>query len=127
MREKIYTPNAPAAIGPYSQAIRVGDTVYTSGQIPLDPVRGEMIGKDIIEQAEQVMRNLEAVLLAAGSSFDGIVKTTCFLADMADFAAFNAVYSKYITSAPARSCVAVRALPKGALVEVEAIAIAAKA
>ncbi|MBR6709241.1 MAG: RidA family protein [Clostridia bacterium] len=127
MTEKIFTPNAPAAIGPYSQAIRAGNMVYTSGQIPLDPVSGEMVGADITAQAEQVMRNLEAVLLAAGSSFAGVVKTTCFLADMADFAAFNAVYGKYITSAPARSCVAVRALPKGALVEVEAVAVVEKA
>ncbi len=122
MTEKISTPNAPAAIGPYSQAVKVGNMLYTSGQIPLDPVTGEMTGKDVIEQAERVMQNLAAVLAAAGTSFDHVVKTTCFLADMADFAAFNAVYARYITSAPARSCVAVRDLPRGALVEVEVIA-----
>lgn len=123
MIEKISTPNAPAAIGPYSQAIKTGGMIYTSGQISLDPATGEMRGSDITEQAEQVMKNLAAVLAAGGSSFDRVVKTTCFLADIADFAAFNAVYGKYITSAPARSCVAVKALPKGALVEVEVIAV----
>lgn len=121
--EKITTTNAPAAIGPYSQAVKAGNMLYTSGQIPLDPATGEMCGTDITAQAEQVMKNLAAVLDAAGSSFDRVVKTTCFLADMADFAAFNAVYAKYIASAPARSCVAVKALPKGALVEVEVIAV----
>lgn len=123
MIEKISTPNAPAAIGPYSQAIKTGGVLYTSGQIPLDPATGEMRGSDITEQAEQVMKNLAAVLEAGGSSFDRVVKTTCFLANIADFAAFNAVYGKYITSAPARSCVAVKDLPKGALVEVEVIAV----
>ncbi len=123
MLNKISTEKAPKAIGPYSQAIVAGNMLYTSGQIPLDPASGEMVGKDITEQAEQVMKNLSAVLKAAGSSFDNVVKTTCFLADMGDFAAFNAVYAKYITSAPARSCVAVKALPKGALVEVEVIAV----
>lgn len=123
MIEKISTPNAPAAIGPYSQAIKTGGMLYTSGQIPLDPATGEMRGSDITEQAEQVMKNLAAVLEAGGSSFDRVVKTTCFLANIADFAAFNAVYGKYITSAPARSCVAVKDLPKGALVEVEVIAV----
>ncbi len=123
MIEKISTNKAPQAIGPYSQAIKSGDTVYTSGQIPLDAKEGIMVGESITEQAEQVMKNLSEVLLAAGSSLDNIVKTTCFLSDMADFAAFNEVYAKYITSAPARSCVAVKALPRGALVEVEAIAI----
>ncbi|MBQ5808960.1 MAG: RidA family protein [Clostridia bacterium] len=122
MNEKISTPNAPKAIGPYSQAVKVGNMLYTSGQIPLDPVSGEMVGTNITEQAEQVMKNLSAVLEAAGTSFDNAVKTTCFIADMADFADFNAVYAKYITSAPARSCVAVKTLPKGALVEVEVIA-----
>ena len=122
MNEKISTPNAPKAIGPYSQAVKVGNMLYTSGQIPLDPVSGEMVGTNITEQAEQVMKNLCAVLEAAGTSFDNAVKTTCFIADMADFADFNAVYAKYITSAPARSCVAVKTLPKGALVEVEVIA-----
>lgn len=122
MNEKISTPNAPKAIGPYSQAVKVGNMLYTSGQIPLDPVSGELVGTNITEQAEQVMKNLSAVLEAAGTSFDNAVKTTCFIADMADFAEFNAVYAKYITSAPARSCVAVKTLPKGALVEVEVIA-----
>lgn len=123
MLEKIATANAPKAIGPYSQAIKVGNILYTSGQIPLDPVSGDIVGNNITEQTEQVMKNLSAVLAAAGTSFDNAVKTTCFIADMADFADFNAVYSKYITSAPARSCVAVKTLPKGALVEVEVIAV----
>ena len=123
MIEKISTANAPAAIGPYSQAIKAGNFVYTSGQIPLDPATGTIVGADIAAQAQQVMKNLSAVLAAAGSSFDRVVKTTCFLADIGDFAAFNEVYANYITSAPARSCVAVKDLPKGALVEVEVIAI----
>lgn len=123
MITKIATDKAPAAIGPYSQAIRCGNMLYSSGQIPLDPATGTMVGEDITEQAEQVMKNLQAVLLAAGTGFENVVKTTCFLADMNDFAAFNAVYGKYITSAPARSCVAVAALPKGALCEVEVIAV----
>ena len=122
MAERIKTDKAPAAIGPYSQAVRVGDTVYTSGQIALDPETGKLSG-DIAEQTERVMKNLSAVLEAAGSSLDGIVKTTCFLSDIADFAVFNEIYAKYITSSPARSCVAVRDLPRGALVEVEAIAL----
>ncbi len=122
MIEKISTPNAPKAIGPYSQAAVVGDLLFTSGQIPLDPVSGEMVGENVTEQTERVMQNLAAVLEAAGTSFENVIKTTCFLADMADFGAFNAVYAKYIDSAPARSCVAVRALPKGSLVEVELIA-----
>ena len=123
MLKKISTKNAPAAIGPYSQAVKVGNMLYTSGQIPLDPVSGSMVGANISEQAEQVMKNLSAVLAEAGTSFDNVVKTTCFLADIADFAAFNEVYGKYITSAPARSCVAVKDLPKGALCEVEVIAV----
>lgn len=123
MTSKISTPNAPKAIGPYSQAIVVGDMVYTSGQIPLDPESGSIVGTTITEQAEQVMKNLTAVLEAAGTSFENAVKTTCFLADMGDFAAFNEVYAKHITSAPARSCVAVKTLPKGALVEVEVVAL----
>ena len=123
MITKIATDKAPAAIGPYSQAIRCGNMLYSSGQIPLDPASGNMVGENITEQAEQVMKNLQAVLNAAGVGFDKVVKTTCFLADMNDFAAFNAVYGKYITSAPARSCVAVAALPKGALCEVEVIAV----
>ena len=123
MRQIISTPNAPAAIGPYSQAILCGNMLYTSGQIPLDPATGTVVGDDIRAQAEQVMKNLEAVLAAAGTSFASAVKTTCFLSDMADFAAFNEVYAAHITSAPARSCVAVKTLPKGVLVEVEVIAL----
>ncbi|MBE6999590.1 MAG: RidA family protein [Clostridia bacterium] len=123
MLKKIATPNAPAAIGPYSQAIVCGNMLYTSGQIPLDPATGEMVGSDITAQAEQVMKNLAAVLTEAGATFGSVVKTTCFLADMADFAAFNAVYAKYFTENPARSCVAVKTLPKNALVEVEVIAV----
>ncbi len=126
MITKIATNNAPAAIGPYSQAIRCGDMLYSSGQIPLDPATGNMVGANITEQTERVMKNLQAVLTEAGTDFDHVVKTTCFLADINDFAAFNAVYGSYITSAPARSCVAVAALPKGALVEVEVVAICTK-
>lgn len=121
--KKITTKDAPGAIGPYSQAVAHGGMVYTSGQIALDPVEGVMVGQDVKTQTERVMKNLDAVLKAAGSSFDHVVKTTCFLADMNDFAAFNEVYGSYITSAPARSCVAVKDLPKGALVEVEMIAV----
>ena len=120
--KKIFTPDAPAAIGPYSQAMVVGKLVYTSGQIPINPESGEIEAKDIEGQTEQVCKNLSAVLAAAGASFSTVVKTTCFLSDMADFAAFNGVYAKYFTSSPARSCVAVKALPKGSLVEIEAIA-----
>ncbi|MBE6637117.1 MAG: RidA family protein [Ruminococcaceae bacterium] len=120
--KKIATDKAPGAIGPYSQAIVCGQMLYTSGQIPLNPQNGQMVEGDIKAQTEQVMRNLEAVLKAAGVSFDHVVKTTCFLHEIADFAAFNEVYGRYITSAPARSCVAVKDLPKGALVEVEVIA-----
>lgn len=119
---KVHTDKAPAAIGPYSQAMVVGNLVYTSGQIPLDPVSGEMVGETVTEQAYQVCKNMKAVLEEAGSSLENVVKTTCFLADMADFAAFNAVYAEYFTGHPARSCVAVKTLPKGALVEVEAVA-----
>ena len=120
--EKIYTKNAPDAIGPYSQAIVHGDLVFTSGQIPINPTTGNVDAQGITAQTEQVMKNLEAVLTAAGSSFEKAVKTTCFLSDMADFAAFNEVYAKYFTEKPARSCVAVKSLPKGVLVEVEVIA-----
>ena len=120
----IYTKNAPDAIGPYSQAIVTGGLVFTSGQIPINPATGEIYGNNITEQTEQVMKNLAAVLKEANSGFDLAVKTTCFLADMADFAEFNAVYAKYFTTKPARSCVAVKALPKGVLVEVEVIAVA---
>ena len=119
---KIYTDKAPAAIGPYSQAIVHGDVVFTSGQIPINPETGNVEAEGITEQTEQVMKNLGAVLSAAGSSYEKAIKTTCFLADMADFAAFNEVYAKYFTEKPARSCVAVKSLPKGVLVEVEVIA-----
>ena len=119
---KITTDKAPAAIGPYSQAVVVGNLVYTSGQIALDPTTGALAGDCIVCQTEQVMKNLGAVLAAAGSSYEKAIKTTCFLADMADFAAFNEIYGKYFTGKPARSCVAAKALPKGALVEVEVIA-----
>ena len=120
--KKIATEKAPAAIGPYSQAIACGDMVFTSGQIAIDPAVGDIVAKDITGQTEQVMKNLQAVLAAAGTSMENAVKTTCFLAEIADFAAFNEVYGRYFTSKPARSCVAAKALPKGALVEVEVIA-----
>ena len=122
MATKISTDKAPKAIGPYSQAVKVGNLVFTSGQIPIDPVSGNIEATDITSQTEQVMKNLDAVLSAAGTSLGRAVKTTCFLADISDFAAFNEVYAKYFTDKPARSCVAVKALPKGALVEVEVIA-----
>lgn len=118
----IHTDKAPAAIGPYSQAMVVGNLVFTSGQIPLNPETGLLEGNDITEQAHRVCKNLEAVLEASGSSLKNVVKTVCFLSDMADFAAFNQVYAQYFTEKPARSCVAVKELPKGALVEVEAVA-----
>ena len=120
--KKIHTENAPEAIGPYSQAVRVGDFVFTSGQIALVPATGTVEAEDIVGQTEQVMKNLTEVLKAAGSSMDNALKTTCFLADMNDFAAFNEVYGKYFTSKPARSCVAAKQLPKNVLVEVEVIA-----
>ena len=120
--KKVATEKAPAAIGPYSQAIVCGDMVFTSGQIALNPATGNVEAVTIEEQAEQVMKNLGEVLSAAGSSFEKAVKTTCFLADMGDFAAFNGVYAKYFTTKPARSCVAVKTLPKNVLVEVEVIA-----
>ena len=119
--DKIVTEKAPAAIGPYSQGICVGAWVFTSGQIPVDPADGS-IPEGITAQAEQACKNVGAVLAAAGVSFENVVKTTCFLADMADFTSFNAVYETYFVSKPARSCVAVRALPKGVLCEIEAIA-----
>ena len=124
MIKVISSEKAPKAIGPYSQAIQYGNTLFTSGQIPLDPDTGAVVEGGIKEQAERVMLNLKAVLEAAGTSFDKVIKTTCFLSDMADFAAFNEVYSKYFTGAnkPARSCVAVRELPRGVLCEVEVIA-----
>ena len=118
----VSTTNAPAAIGPYSQAKIFNNVVFTSGQIPVNPATGAIEATDIAGQTEQVCKNVAAVLEAAGSSLDKVVKTVCFLADIADFAAFNAVYAKYFTSSPARSCVAVKDIPKGCLVEVEAIA-----
>ena len=118
----ISTEKAPAAIGPYSQARVYNHTLFTSGQIPINPATGEIEGTDITAQAEQVMKNLGEVLKAAGSSYEKTVKTTCFLADMGDFAAFNEVYAKYFTGKPARSCVAVKTLPKNVLCEVELIA-----
>ncbi len=120
--QKVATEKAPAAIGPYSQAIVCGDMVFTSGQIPINPASGNVEATTIEGQAEQVMQNLGEVLKAAGSGFEKAVKTTCFLADMGDFAAFNGVYAKYFTTNPARSCVAVKTLPKNVLVEVEVIA-----
>ncbi len=122
MLKKVNTEKAPAAIGPYSQAVITGNLLYTSGQIPLDPATGEIIQGDITAQAEQVMKNLGAVLEAAGTTYAHVIKTTCFLADMNDFTAFNKVYEQYFTEKPARSCVAVKQLPKNALVEVELIA-----
>ncbi len=121
--EKVATTKAPAAIGPYSQAVKQGDLVFTSGQIAIDPAVGDIVAKDIVGQSEQVMKNLCEVLRAADSSPELVIKTTCFLANIGDFAAFNEVYGKYFTEKPARSCVAVAALPKGALVEVEAVAL----
>ncbi|MBR4049357.1 MAG: RidA family protein [Clostridia bacterium] len=118
----ISTPDAPAAIGPYSQAVVTGNLLFTSGQIPIDPTTGNVVEGGIVEQTEQIMKNLGEVLKAAGASFDNAVKTTCFLAEIADFAAFNEVYGRYFTSKPARSCVAVKDLPKGVLAEVEVIA-----
>lgn len=122
MAETIYTKNAPDAIGPYSQAKVVGGLVFTSGQIAIDPASGEVEADTIEGQTEQVCKNLTALLEAAGTSIDKAVKTVCFLKDMGDFAAFNGVYAKYFTSKPARSCVAVKTLPKDVLVEVEVIA-----
>lgn len=118
----VHTDKAPAAIGPYSQAIILNDVLFTSGQIPVDPATGEVAGDTIEVQADQVMKNLGAVLAEAGTSFENAVKTTCFLADMGDFAAFNEVYAKYFVNKPARSCVAVKTLPKNVLCEVEVIA-----
>ncbi|MBP3368366.1 MAG: RidA family protein [Clostridia bacterium] len=120
--KKISTDKAPAAIGPYSQAVVVGNLVFTSGQIPLDPETGAVVGETIEEQTHRVCKNLSAVLEAEGLTLENVIKTTCFLSDMANFAAFNGVYAEYFTGKPARSCVAVRELPKGVLVEVEVIA-----
>ncbi|WP_370805705.1 RidA family protein [Eubacterium ventriosum] len=120
--KKISTEKAPAAIGPYSQGVVVNNTLFSSGQIALDPATGEIVGSTIEEQAEQVMKNLGAILEKAGSSYEKTIKTVCFLADMGDFGAFNEVYGKYFTEKPARSCVAVKELPKNVLCEVEVIA-----
>ena len=123
MMETIIAPKAPAALGPYSAAVRVGELIFTSGQIPADPATGELAPGGIAQQTEQSLKNLSAVLEAAGSGLDQVIKTTCFLTDMADFAAFNAAYGKYFSEhKPARSTVAVKALPKGALVEIECVA-----
>lgn len=122
MLKKITTEKAPAAIGPYSQAIAAGNFLFASGQIPINPESGEVEAEGIEAQAEQVMKNVGAILEAAGTDYANVVKTTCFLADMTDFAAFNGVYEKYFTEKPARSCVAVKALPKNVLCEVEVIA-----
>ena len=122
MSEKIYTKNAPDAIGPYSQAIVSGGLVFTSGQIAINPATGCVEAQTIAEQTEQVMKNLGAVLEAAGSGYDKAVKTVCFLANMSDFGVFNEIYGKYFSGKPARSCVAAKELPKGVLVEVEVIA-----
>ncbi|HIU68480.1 MAG: RidA family protein [Clostridiales bacterium] len=122
MSEKVSTKNAPDAIGPYTQAVKSSGLLFTSGQIPLDPATNTVQAQTIEAQAEQVCKNLKAVVEAAGTTMDKVVKTTCFLADMNDFAAFNEVYGKYFTSKPARSCVAVKTLPKNVLCEVELIA-----
>ena len=120
--KKIISPKAPAAIGPYSHAVVTGNLVFTSGQIPMNPETGKVAGDTIEVQSEQVMKNLSVILEEAGTDFTKVVKTTCFLADIKDFAAFNAIYAKYFTEKPARSCFAVKDLPGGVLVEVEAIA-----
>ena len=121
--KKIETSKAPGAIGPYSQGMCAGKLVFTSGQIPLDPVTGAIVGDTIEEQSEQALKNLQAVLEAGGAALSSVIKTTCFLSDMGNFAAFNGVYAKYfVGDCPARSCVAVKTLPKGVLVEVEAVA-----
>ncbi len=122
MLQKISTDKAPAAIGPYSQGIIANGMLFASGQIPINPVTGNIEGEDITAQAELVMKNVGALLAEAGTCYENVVKTTCFLADMGDFAAFNEVYAKYFTEKPARSCVAVKTLPKNVLCEVEVIA-----
>ena len=122
MFDRVSTNMAPAAIGPYSQAVWAGDFLYLSGMMPIDPATGALEPADIAAQAARIMKNIEAVLTEAGLTQENVVKTTCFLSDMGNFAAFNAVYGEYFTSKPARSCVAVRELPKGALAEVEVIA-----
>ena len=123
MNTIVSTGKAPAAVGPYSQAVKNGGLLFCSGQIALDPASGNLTGNDIKSQTEQVMKNISAVLAASGATFADVVKTTCFLADINDFAEFNAVYAQYFTGKPARSCVAAAALPKGALVEVEVTAV----
>ena len=120
---KIHTEKAPAAVGPYSQAVEAGGMIYTSGQIPLDPESGQLVDGDIKQQADRAIQNVIAVLEAAGTSADKVIKTMCFLADMDDFADFNEIYAGYFTEKPARSCVAVQSLPTGALCEIEVIAI----
>ena len=120
--EKLNTNNAPAAIGPYSQAVKTGNLLFTSSQIALDPATGEIVGTTIEEQTEQVMKNLGAILKEAGATYENAVKTVCFLDNMDDFGAFNEIYGKYFTGKPARSCVAVKTLPKNVLCEVEVIA-----
>lgn len=122
MLQKISTDKAPAAIGPYSQGIIANNMLFASGQIPINPATGEIEGTDITAQAEQVCKNVGELLKAAGTDYANVVKTSCFLADMGDFAAFNEVYAKYFTEKPARSCVAVKTLPKNVLCEVEVIA-----
>ena len=122
MLEKVSTQNAPAAIGPYSQAVITGNLLFASGQIPINPATGNVEAVGITEHTEQACKNVGAILAAAGVGYEHVVKTTCFLADIADFAAFNEVYAKYFTGKPARSCVAVKDLPKGVLCEIEVIA-----
>lgn len=122
----ISTENAPAAIGPYSQAIEANGFLFASGQVPLCPETGAVVGTNIEEQAKQTCENVKGILTAAGVTFGDVIKTTCFLADIADFAAFNAVYAEYFTGKPARSCVAVKDLPKGVLCEIEVIAVTGK-
>ncbi len=124
--QTIHTDHAPAAIGPYSQAVEAGGFLFTSGQIPINPATGEIVAGGIEAQTERICKNLQAVLEAAGTDLGNVVKTTCFLADMCDFAAFNAVYARYFPSRPARSCVAVKTLPKNVLAEVECIALLRK-
>ena len=123
MLKKIYTKIAPEAIGPYSQAIQYDKLLFSSGQIPVDPENGAIVAGGIAAQAEQVMKNIGAILEKAGTEYSSVLKTTCFLSDMNDFAAFNEVYAKYFTEKPARSCVAVKTLPKNVLCEVEVIAV----
>ncbi len=122
MNRPIATEKAPAAIGPYSQAVQAGNTLYISGVLPVDPETGALVEADVVKQADRIMRNIDEVLKAAGYSREDVVKTTCFLSDISSFAAFNEVYGAYFTSKPARSCVAVKDIPKDALCEVEVVA-----